>query len=174
MQKIIEHLYVGTANEVPFVKDFGWSILGVCKEPLHRQNARLKGAEQDGYLGRAMSKEEPEYLWAERKHALYCNLIDAPNPKYIPNEIIDKSLRFIDEELAIGQNVLVVCNKAKSRSPSIVFMWMIDQGMFDAAECWMDAFTQFKNIYSYYQPSTGFYEYTKNFWSKRQQKRTNA
>lgn len=164
MHKILEHLYVGTAAEVPFVKDFGWSILGACKEPLHRENARLRGAEHDGYTARAMLKDEPEYLWAERTNALYCNLIDTPNPDYIPDEIINKSLQFIDNELKAGQNVLVACNKAESRSPSIVFMYMISQGMFDTAECWAEAFSQFKNIYFSYKPNNGFFEYTKSFW----------
>lgn len=166
MQKIVEHLYVGTADEAPYVKDFGWSILGACKEPLHRQNARLQGAEQDGYVGRAMPKDEPEYLWAEREHALYCNLIDTPNPEYIPDDIINKCLQFIDKELTLGQNILVVCNKAESRSPSIVFMWLINQGVFDTSECWEEAFKSFKNIYSEYQPGNGFLEYTKTYWIK--------
>lgn len=174
MQKILEHLYVGTAEETSFVADFGWSILGACKEPLHRQNAKLQGSDTPGYLGRAMPKDEPEYLWAEREHALYCNLIDAPNPAYIPNEIIQKCLQFIDEELRAGQNILVACNKAESRSPSIVFMYMIDQGMFNNAECWQDAFTQFKNIYHDYQPGSGFLEYTKGFWAQHQRGRQNA
>lgn len=167
MKKIIEGLYVGTIDDIAAAQENGFSILGACKEPLHRRYARLRGADRDGYLGRAMPKDEPEYLYAEREHALYCNLVDAEGPKYISDEIIDRALRFIDEEHEQGRNVLIVCNKAESRSPSIAFMWLIrnvDEGWRDMRS-FESAIAFFREYYyPLYNPGEGFVEYVKRFW----------
>lgn len=169
MKSIIEGLYVGTVDDIAAARDNGLSILGACKEPLHRRFARLRGADRDGYLGRAMAKDEPEYLYAEREHALYCNLVDAKDPKYISDEIIDRALRFIDEERGQGRKVLIVCNKAESRSPSIAFMWLIrskDESWRDMSD-FESAVAFFKKYYyPLYNPGAGFAEYVKTFWEK--------
>lgn len=162
MYQIVDRLYVGTADEVPFAQQMGFSVLGVCKEPLHRQHAKLRGAETEGYLGRAMPKDEPEYLYAEREHALYCNLIDAADPKYISDEIINKALDFIDAELAQNRKVLIACNKGKNRSPSIAFMWLIRSGRLFTFDNMYEYFKE--NYYEWYQGSGGMYWYVKKFF----------
>ncbi len=58
-----------------------WAVVHACKESYHRQAL--------GYSGRAVSKEHPEYLIARRGARLILNLIDADNPAYIPDEIMD-------------------------------------------------------------------------------------
>lgn len=50
MNKIVEHLYIGTVDWIPLAEQQGFFILGACKEPLHRQHARLRGAIEDGYI----------------------------------------------------------------------------------------------------------------------------
>lgn len=172
MYKIFENLYIGSLNDMyeslanwngTFDKEI--SICGVCKEPLHRRKARLQGSNVDGYIGRAMPKNEPEYLYAEREHALYCNLIDVDDKKYIPDQIIDRALRFIEDELSLGRSVFIVCNKGESRSPSIAFMYLIDKDMFDKSlsfdEVEQDFVLRYCNVY---KPRKGFRDYTKNFW----------
>lgn len=167
MHKIIGGLYVGTVEDAEMVRGNGFSILGACKEPLHRRHARLRGADRDGYIGRAIPKDEPEYLCAERNHALYCNLVDAKDPKYISDKIIDRALKFINDERDKGRKVLIVCNNAESRSPSIAFMWLI----YNEGEKWREigdyesAVSFFKKYYySRYNPGNGFSEYVRNFW----------
>lgn len=176
--RINEQLYCGTVDEIDNIDNVlgrGVSILGACKEPLHRQNAKLAGAETEGYIGKAMPKEEPEYLWAEREHALYCNLIDAPDPKYIPDLIIKKCMDFIREEISRGQTVLVVCNKGESRSPSICLMWLIYSGIveLDTKITADDVINLFTRIYCpSYNPGKGFKEYTMSFideWAIRRE-----
>lgn len=172
MKRIVDGVYVGTVDDIEEVKRYGnFSILGACKEPLHRQNARISGSQQDGYTGRAMQKNEPEYLYAERNHALYCNLIDAPDMKYISDEIIDKCIEFIGLEREGGRNVLIVCNKAESRSPSVAFMWMIYNGGFHAGSFDI-ALEMFKNeFYEPYNPGKGMLDYTKHFWEMKENAR---
>lgn len=171
MTRIVENLLVGTVEDIPFSEQMGYSILGACKYPLHRQHARLQGATEEGYLTKAMPKDEPEYLWAERDHAIYLNLIDAKDMKYIPDEVINKALEFIDKELEQGKNVLIVCNKAESRSPSIALMFLIKNGYFESFEDSRNGFyhliTWFQNnIYPNYNPSNGMKEYVNKFWNE--------
>ena len=140
--------------------------LGACKEPLHRKYAKIQGADYYGYVGRAMPKDEPEYLYAKREHALYCNLIDAPDIKYIPDKIIDECMQFIDTEITQGRNILIVCNKAESRSPSIALMYMIYNGEFNQTRDLESVLSQFIAIYPAYNPGKGFAEYIKQYWEK--------
>lgn len=173
MKKIIDNLLVGTIEDIPYAESLNYSILGACKDPLHRQHARLQGASEDGYLTKSMPKGEPEYLFAERDHALYLNLIDPKEMKYIPDEVINKALCFIDKETKkYARKVLIVCNKAESRSPSIALMWLIKEGTFDYVNDFdydgigIDfIFNYFKkNIYNNYRPSEGMRDYVKKFW----------
>lgn len=171
MYKIIPGLYIGTVKCISLAESAGFSILGACKDPLHRQHAKLKCSEKEGYITKSIPKDEPEYLYAERDHALYCNLIDAPDHRYIPKEIIERCLKFITDEIADKRNVLVVCNQAESRSPSIALMWMIRQGYFD--DCiGIRSFRIpiiFKNShYPIYNPGRGFEEYVILFWEDYQ------
>lgn len=167
MQKIIDHIYVGTVEDLLYITDK--SILGVCKEPLHRAHARLSGADSEGYVGKAMPKDEPEYLWAEREHALYCNLIDAPTANFIPDTIIDKCMCFINQELRQDRDVVIVCNQGESRSPSIALMWLLKQGTINVSDSAtfdevVEAFGRF--FYRNYNPSKGFYDYTKQYFER--------
>lgn len=169
MYKIINNLYVGPASTVPFAKECGFSVLGACKYPLHQQNARLSGASKDGYL--KIGKPEKEYYFAERDHALYCNLIDTESMEYIPDVIIERAIKFIADEIADGRNVLVVCNNGVSRSPSIALMYLIKAGFFDARYAFEDVLKVFRKIYPLYSPNKGMYDYTKRFFGKYKEKR---
>lgn len=167
MKKIIENLHIGTVENIPFAEQWGYSILGACKEPLHRQHAKLQGTNEEGYVGRVMPKDEPEYLFAERDHALYLNLIDAREAKYIPDECINKALDFIDKEIADNRDVLIVCNKGESRSPSIALMWLIKNNRFDRYISGDYLISVFQTLfYKNYNPSNGMKEYVKKFWEE--------
>lgn len=171
--KIYNNIFVGIVDDVKCAKQDGYSVLGCCKEPLHRKNARIQGAPYDGYVTKAMPSDEPEYLFAEREHALYCNLIDAPKIEYIPDAIINKCMEFIDGELSQGRKVVIICNKAESRSPSIAFMWLIEHGKIVA-----DSYDEAKAIFTYtfyrqYKPGKGFDEYVEKFWEDYKERKWN-
>ncbi len=170
MKKIIDQLYVGTEEDILIAKYYNdFSILGACKEPLHRKYAKLKGSIKEGYMGRAMPKDEPEYFYAEREHALYLNLIDAKESRYIPDICIEKAIEFINEEIGAGRDVLIVCNKAESRSPSIALMWMIKNDIFYEKLSFEELIKDFTNYYYFnYRPSNGMREYVKKYWEDYQ------
>lgn len=164
MYKIINNLYVGPLSALPFAKECGFSILGCCKYPLHQQNARLAKADEDGYL--SISRDEPEYYYAEREHALYCNLVDSKDMDHIPDCTIERALNFIPDEISQGRKVFVTCNSGISRSPSIVMMYLIREGYFDLFDTFEEAVKQFKMKYPMYSPNRGFYDYTNDFFYK--------
>lgn len=167
VQKIVEHLYFGIVEDVGLAKERKFSILGAAKEPFHRKHAKLKGFTQEGYMGRAMPQDEPEYLYAERDHALYLNLIDARDMKYIPDEVINKALDFIDTEIKDGRDILIACNKGESRSPSIALMWLIKNGIYDCFDAFSDIMIKFTDDFCRnYDPSDGMHDYVYNFWVK--------
>lgn len=167
MKKIVERLYVGNIDDYVSLGAgvLRYSVLGACKEPLHRKFARMSGAEHDGYAGAAMPRHEPEYLFAERDHALYLNLIDARDVRYIPDICIEKALEFIQTEINDNREVMIVCNQGNSRSPSIAFMYLIQLGLFDNCQSHEEAEAMFVlNFYPNYNPGVGMREYVKRFW----------
>jgi predicted protein tyrosine phosphatase len=157
MIEIFPNLFVGTQQDYEFsVKNQpGWLIVHACKEPYHRQEL--------GYTSQGAPKSHPEYLIARRGNRLILNLVDAPDPRYIPKEIIDAALAFIDQGMKSSQKVLVHCNLGESRSPSIGLLYLAtytDQLPKDFAL----AEQAFRNIYPMYNPKTGMRGFLAENW----------
>ncbi|MDR1908375.1 MAG: dual specificity protein phosphatase family protein [Spirochaetaceae bacterium] len=122
MIEIYHNLFIGAEQDYES-KVSGrpdWFVVHACKESYHR---RLLD-----YTGRGAPKEHPEYLIARRSNILFLNLADADDPAYIPKEIIDSALNFIDEALSNDNPCLVHCNQGESRSPSIGLLYLVSQG----------------------------------------------
>jgi predicted protein tyrosine phosphatase len=140
----------------------GWMIVHACKEPYHRRAL--------GYTSRAAPKDDPEYLIARRDNQLILNLVDAPDPKYIPKEIIDAALEFIDQGIKSSHKVLVHCNLGESRSPSIGLLYLAiytDKLSKDFAL----AEQEFRKIYPSYNPKTGIRGFLTENWKFYLQKK---
>ncbi len=109
MVEIMQNFYIGNEDdyEKRIKNRLGWNIIHACKEPYHRDLLRYKtqGAPQNN----------PEYLIAKRQNKLICNLIDTDDPKYVPQEIIDTILIFIENSLKENKKVLLHCNQGESR-----------------------------------------------------------
>src|SRR5574344_103384 len=106
MKEIIHNLYIGSQEDYEQVVKYevGWRIIHACKEPYHR-NAL-------GYKGQGAPKESPEYFFAYRDSNLMLKLVDVPNPHYIPKQIIDDALEFIDKHICESK-ILVHCNQGQ-------------------------------------------------------------
>lgn len=165
MYKIINHLYVSKVEAILLAEQANFSILGCCKEPLHRKHARVRGSNKEGYITKSIPQDEPEYFFAERDHALYCNLVNSYKADLIPDNVIQRALQFIDDELLQDRNVLVVGNRGESRSASIAFMYLISSGYFSECKTFNEAYAKFHRIYPLYSPEKGFYEYTERFFN---------
>lgn len=170
MKQIIPHLHVCSLADYEALGPaiLRYSVLGCAKEPLHRRFARLDGAEEDGYVTRSMPSESKEYLWAERSHALYLNMIDARDPRFFSKEMFYKALDFINTERNDRRDVLIVCNRGESRSPSIAFLYLLEKGCFDGIDDFEEAIEKFKNeYYSQYNPGIGIYVAIRDYWRSK-------
>lgn len=103
-----------------------WFILTCAKEPWHREAL--------GYTAQGAPKDHPEYLFARRQNRLILNMVDAENPDYFPEAMIDEGLRFIGEALKSGAKVLVHCNQGESRGPGMAFLYLLSNSE-AAKEC---------------------------------------
>ena len=153
MIEVMPGLFVGDqdAYEHNVADQPGWMILHACKEPYHRQLL--------GYSGRGAPKDHPEYFFAERGARLYLNLVDAPDPAFIPQVVIDKALAWIHESLQSGANVLVHCNQGESRSPTIALLYLARYGGLIPAEDPEKAEAVFRGLYARYNPGSGMRGY---------------
>jgi len=160
MIEIHPSLYVGHQGDYQYqVKGRdGWAVVHACKEPYHRQLL--------GYKTRGAPKDHPEYFYAERGNRLYLNLVDAPNPKYIPKEIIDKAFAFIHAKLAEGLKVLVHCNQGESRSPGIGFLYLLRHSDAPSKTSLDDALAWFRQIYPAFSPSRGISGFIAEHWKE--------
>jgi len=158
--EIHPNLFIG--NEYDYESkvryESGWCVVHACKEPYHRQVL--------GYSGKAAPKTHPEYLIARRGNRLILNLVDAPNPAYIPKEIVDAALEFIGTSLAAGNKVLVHCNEGYSRSASIGLLFLakntgkLPKGDFLTVEA------AFRSIYPPYNPKSGMRGFMIGNWNE--------
>ncbi len=157
MIEICKNLYIGIEQDfeskIKFKTD--WNVVHACKEPYHRQLL--------GYTGRGAPKEHPEYLIAIIKNQLYLNLVDAADPKYIPKEIINTAIEFIDESQKENKACLVRCNLGESRSPSIGLLYMAIKGLIPIKNL-TEAETEFRRIYPNYNPKAGMRGFLIDNW----------
>lgn len=156
MTEIYENLYVGSDEDFKSITDLeDWYIIHACKEPYHRQLL--------GYTGRSCDSNHPEYLYAERDDALYLNMVDATNEKYIPNKIMIKAISTIHDKLNAGKKVLVHCNKGESRSPSICLLYLKYINYFYDFS-YDKAKELFRGMYPRYSPNSGVDNWLRNHW----------
>lgn len=159
MIEVYPGLHIGDERdyELQVKHQDGWRIVHACKEPYHRREL--------GYKTGGAPKSHPEYLIARRGHRLVLNLIDPPDPAYIPKEVVDAALDFIAESLRSGYKVLAHCNLGESRSPAVGLLYLaaftdsIPSGSVEEAEL------AFREIYPGYRPSAGIRGFLEQNWS---------
>jgi len=160
MIEIYPNLFIGNEHdyETKVRHEPGWCVVHACKEPYHRQAL--------GYSGRAAPKNHPEYLLARRGNRLILNLVDAPDPAYIPKEIIDAALAFISTSLNAGSRVLVHCNEGCSRSASIGLLYLTKYTDRSPTDDFLAAETAFRSIYPLYNPKSGMRGFMIENWKE--------
>jgi predicted protein tyrosine phosphatase len=157
MIEVHPNLFIGNADDYEFqVKGKpDWMVVHACKEPYHRREL--------GYTSRGAPKGHPEYFMARRENRLILNLVDAPDPAYIPKEIIDAALEFVHAGLSESHKVLVHCNLGESRSPSIGLLYLAiytDKLPKD----FVTAEEGYRKIYPSYNPGLGMRGFIINNW----------
>lgn len=166
MIEIFPRLFVGGAVDLIHadsgigVVSPGWYVISSARDPWHREAL--------GYTGRGAPKDDPEYLMAERERRLLLNLVDAPDPAYVRDEIIVKACDTIDAQLALGNKVLLHCNAGLSRAPTIALLWLRFHCEATRPFLRMLSFDQaleaMKDRYPGYDPAGGMFGYARNLW----------
>ena len=129
---------------------------------LNRANGFVTHQSQVGWSGRGCNKDNPYYLFKEEDDAIYLNMIDGDDSKYVNDEMIDAALGFMKRHLDNDASVFVYCSLGESRSPSIALMYMLEHGLMEATS---DVLSEFRDkFYANYQPKRGNAEYILNRW----------
>jgi hypothetical protein len=161
MIEVHQQLFVGSESDYEMGRGSfgaGWAVVHACKEPYHRQAI--------GYSGRAAAKTHPEYLIAQRGNRMILNLVDAPDPAYIPDEIMDAAVEFIHSQLAAGQRVLVHCDQGLSRSPGIAMLFLATHTDRVSRESFELAIASFRAIYPLFSPAAGIAGWLRLRWAR--------
>ncbi len=158
MIEICKNLYIGNQRdyEVNINNNLDWCVIHACKEPYHRDLL--------GYTSRGAPKDHPEYLVAKRNNRMFLNIVDANSSDYIPKEIIDAALLFIDESISSEKACLVHCNLGESRSPSIGLLYMVSKGQLPTDNL-ESAEEKFRKIYPLYYPKPGIRDFIIKHWN---------
>jgi predicted protein tyrosine phosphatase len=159
MIEIYPNLFIGNEQdyESRVRHEPGWCTVHACKEPYHRQAL--------GYHTKAAPKNHPEYLIARRGNRLILNLVDAPDPAYIPKEIIDAALEFIEINLKGGNHVLVHCNEGCSRSAGIGLLYLAKHTDRLPKRNFIEAEAAFRALYPPYNPKSGIRGFMMANWT---------
>ena len=160
MIEVYDNLYVGNQEDYERRVRFqqSWRVVHACKEPYHRQAL--------GYTGRGAPKTHPEYLIARRGDRLILNLVDADDPNYIPKEIINAALDFINEGLTNRIKTLVHCNQGESRSPAIAFLYLASHTDKIPKSSLEEAESAFREIYPNFNPGKGIHGFFAAYWGE--------
>ncbi|MCF2829609.1 MULTISPECIES: dual specificity protein phosphatase family protein [unclassified Pseudoalteromonas] len=150
-------LYVGTKEEYTAAKSKGMKI--VCA--LNRAGGFVTHQSVVGWTGRGCDKNHPHYLFKETEEAIYLNMIDGEDPKYVNDAMIEPALNFIKNNLDQGYSVFIYCSLGESRSPSIALMYMLENNMINKE----NAVEEFKKqYYPAYSPKFGNLGYIQRRW----------
>jgi len=150
-------LFVGTKEEYSIAKQKGMKI--VCA--LNSANGFITHKSVVGWQGRGCDKDNPFYLFKRENDAIYLNMIDGEDPKYVNDEMINPALDFIQHHLNNNNEVFVYCSLGESRSPSIALMYLLENNLIEKT---INTFDVFRKYYPNYNPKKGNLLYIKNRW----------
>lgn len=155
------NIYIGTKEEYHTAISQKMKI--VCA--LNRASGFVTHQSQVGWSGRGCNKDNPYYLYKEEQDAIYLNMIDAEDPIYVNDEMIDATLSFMKRHLDNNETIFVYCSLGESRSPSIALMCMLEHGLVDAND---NVLVDFRDkYYGNYQPKRGNREYIMTRWLRK-------
>jgi predicted protein tyrosine phosphatase len=153
MREVYKGLFVGDDSDFEKVKnDSSWYIVRACKEGPGGHRNILH------YTSPGAPKDR-NYLFVKRSRFLVLNIIDAQDPTFVPDSLIDESLTFINDQLSKNHKVLIACNHGLSRSPTIAFLYLYSAGKLPQE--YHKALRSFRQIYPQYDPSPGLELYAK-------------
>lgn len=147
------NLYIGGKKACFHNEPPGWAVIHACKNPCHAMAV--------GYTG-SLASSHPNYLQLRRGSHLYLNLIDPPTPLFMP-ESFKYALDFIDEYIG-SRKVLIHCNQAFSRAPSIALLYLAKRAEAIRDTSYAAAFEDFLRLCPGYMPGEGIRTFFTENW----------
>lgn len=102
-------------------------------------------------------------LYAYKGNRLICNLVDADDIKYIPDEIIKECIKYIEESVKEGKEILINCNEGRSRSATIGLIYLIKHKKIKG-NTFHEVLENYKQIVPRYSPNLGMLGYVSNYY----------
>lgn len=147
MKEIYPNLYVGSSDDYHKLKE-KYFIVQAAQRPYF------------------VNLKRPDYeLWYELDNKLILNLVDANDPRYIPKNLIDFTLEWIDNKLK-EKPVMIHCNLGISRSPSIGFLYLIKYTTKFKELSLLDAVSKFRELYPKYNPNIGLAQFIQHYYKE--------
>ena len=158
MIEVCPNLQVGSEQDEQRIRgQAGWFFIHACKEPYHSRAL--------GYPPGKSAPKGAEYFYARREGRLILNLIDAPNPNFIPAEIINVAIETIHANIN-QTKILLHCNQGQSRSPGIALLYLLKNTDLLPQNDIAAAIASFRTIYPRYAPARGIAEYIRLNWHR--------
>lgn len=149
--KIYENIYIANDKEDKS-SDYSWISIRAAKYPWHNE-----------LTGGVSNKSSPEYLFARRGNSLILNLVDAEKPEFISKICIDKAIEMMELYVST-KSIVVQCNEGFSRSPSIVFLYLVKNKIITGDL--KTALASFYVMYPKYRPGKGMFGFIKNHFEE--------
>lgn len=139
MIEVDKNLFVGSQWNLEQVqKEPGWYIIHAAQIPWFR-DLNING------------------LWYESGASLTLNLLDARDIKYIQKEVINKGIEAINNNR--NTKIFIHCNMGLSRSPSIVFLYMLKHTNLLRKDLLEHSIEDFRKLYPQYSPGLGLQQF---------------
>lgn len=151
MKQVFNRLWVGDDSDCN--KAIGWPIIHACKT-CHRRKL--------GYD--RIHEKNPFYLSLEDGNDLFLNIIDPPRPLF-RIETFRIALNFMKKHWATKEHILVHCNQGRSRSGSILLVFLAHMNYIDNVS-YEKAKRDFKIRFPEYSPGTGIEQFLSENWNE--------
>lgn len=154
MVEVHERVLIGSESDCR-AGDSSMAVVHACKSPCHQRGV--------GYRG-SLPSTHPNYLVLEREFDLYLNIIDPPVPLFRP-ELFQAFLRFADKHWGAGRTLLIHCNQAESRAPTLALLFLAKRLRSLNAGSFEEARRDFAAKYPSYSPGEGLRQYMTLNWA---------
>lgn len=158
IDEVFPGIYIGGDSEYELLKDReDFSFVRCCKYGPggHQQTLGYKSAS---------APKGPDYLSIVKDNRLSLNMIDKDDPNFFPDELIEKAISYIGQELNAGKKVLIACNKGHSRGPTITLLYLRSIG--EMPWSFIRSEMIFRTLYPAYAPEQGIRQKARALWAK--------
>jgi hypothetical protein len=153
MVSIYNRLFIGAVDECQTGTEH-LAVVHACKSPCHQRAV--------GYRG-SLPASHPNYLFLQREHDLYLNIIDPPVPLF-KAETFEQFLVFARLKYDSGFSLLIHCNQGESRAPSLALLFMAKHIGALPNSSYGDARLAFGHLFPAYQPGIGIQRFLTDNW----------